>query len=450
MDHRKNAVIGVSVVVFLALLLIAISDNKQDTDKPNAFFETEQNSHRSLKFVLDPKSVAPKNPAVNFYIDVATFTEGFSGWKHTLGQILNMIETIPGASLVEPCMMGGLLVSCTTPYPEKLVVEGESFGPVPISEILDISRFLQPKDGQPSTVTLYSDFLQRTQHPEDNNPVKHFYACLKASQKECPAPYGTLNGHDRAHAKNDEEISVYTVFTCWWGRCALELSKNFKGVGDRHMKLPAAPLDFHPQLVNTVKDVLASANILNDFSLVHWRGERKHMDYIKCANTVVAAKNNMSNMVQQQQQLSLSENHHPFLLMTSLNENINMQWNGELIKNRSDNGTPTEALAILEQNGFIRFDKLLKDANIQVKDPGMLAFYDLILATLSSNFSTCANASLGETNSKGGGAAEGCSAEQYSTCHACNYMGKFARLAVDMRMEAEGHDASTTSSCWPV
>ena len=46
------------------------------------------------------------------------------------------------------------------------------------------------------------------------------------------------------------------------------------------------------------------------------------------------------------------------------------------------NGTPKQAMDFLvKENGFIKFDTLLKAANLTVEDSGMLAVYDLILAS---------------------------------------------------------------------
>ena len=54
--------------------------------------------------------------------------------------------------------------------------------------------------------------------------------------------------------------------------------------------------------------------------------------------------------------------------------------------------TPKEALDLLvKQNGFIKFDALLDAAQVTVKDSGLLAVYDLILATMSFQFATCLN-----------------------------------------------------------
>ena len=70
---------------------------------------------------------------------------------------------------------------------------------------------------------------------------------------------------------------------------------------------------------------------------------------------------------------------------------------------------------------MIKFDQLLKESNVHVQDPGMLATYDLILATLLRYFSTC-TASIGAK----------CTHAQHNICNTCKYVGKFAQLALDL------------------
>merc|ERR1712127_327540 len=88
------------------------------------------------------------------------------------------------------------------------------------------------------------------------------------------------------------------------------------------------------------------------------------------------------------------------------------------------NNTAIEALHLLEQNGMVKFDKLLNNAGIPLLDSGMLAVYDLILVTLANNFSACAK--TGDTARAGVGR---CSKSDKNICRSCNHLGKFAALA---------------------
>lgn len=398
----------------------------------------------------------PQQNLGTFFIEVSGFTEGISGWRITLNQVLRVVEVIPGASLVEPCMINGRLLACGSEYPAEL--EGS---PVPVSEVFDMTWALQSgDDGQPPTMALYGEYLRHTQQQEADagKEVKHFPICLKASQQECPEPYilRWQYPHILDSAINDDEISVYTVYTCWWGRCALELDRHFLlrngyprpedplWLSSASVATPGTQLELHPRNVQTVKDVLAGAGISERYSLLHWRAERPNLDYIKCAETLVTARHNLlANNLD-------SDVSHPFLLMTSVNEDSNQQWNGAILGDIASNGTPKEALDILANDGFVRFDQLMRDANVPVQDPGMLGVYDLILATMAQYFATCTNAPGGQGGGKGKGVPPGCTEEQRRICNECNYIGKFARLATDMRLEKTPGLEELTLGCWPV
>ena len=69
-----------------------------------------------------------------------------------------------------------------------------------------------------------------------------------------------------------------------------------------------------------------------------------------------------------------------------------MMWTGsrEVTTRRHSNNTANQALDyLLQDNGFLKIDDLLKQT-ISIADPGMLAVYDLILATKATHFATCA------------------------------------------------------------
>lgn len=107
--------------------------------------------------------------------------------------------------------------------------------------------------------------------------------------------------------------------------------------------------------------------------------------------------------------------------------------------------TLQEALDILYQHGLVKFENLLRDMNVQVQDPGMLAVYDLILAAHSRYFATCAKNP--PWFGKGNRVPEGCSNEEFVECLRCNYFGNFAWIAANMRDETLGLEKSTFS-CW--
>jgi len=372
------------------------------------------------------------------WIDVTAYTEGISGWKVVLLEVLTVVSQIPNAVLVEPCMMKGLLRSCSESYPEGIVGE-----PVPVGDIYDLSKYFTSSDGQPPTMATYDEYLSRNQ--VGIRPSKQFPVCFKGNPNPCPAPYIPFTGHVEdgkrirnpkikgevvQSANNVNEITTLKVHVCWWGRCGLELQKLFLGNDRPDFKnYDAGALQLNPQLFDTVQSVLATANISDNFSVIHWRAEKPGLDYLGCTEHVLNVKRNIENTLS-------NDLNHKFFLMSSLDKDITKMWNGE--KQLGSSGSPAEALDILESNGLLKFDQLLQESNVYIKDPGMLAIYDLILAKLSKTFSTCAADVEGSPSS--------CTDYQRGVCSHCNYLGKFARLAIDTRLA----NSLESNTCWPV
>jgi hypothetical protein len=132
---------------------------------------------------------------------------------------------------------------------------------------------------------------------------------------------------------------------------------------------------------------------------------------------------------------------HKFVLMSSLNENEDMMWSGS--RNTIANLTTSSHQALhylLRDKGFIKIDGLLESQakKVHIDDPGMLAIYDLIIATKAKNFATCAR--HGEA---------GCNQVSNRLCDACNHVGKFGRLATSLRKQNADHRLGSSWECWP-
>jgi len=195
--------------------------------------------------------------------------------------------------------------------------------------------------------------------------------------------------------------------------------------------------------VQFVDDLLQRANITNDnFSAVHWRADKKGMDFMRCARAVNEVKHIMLRKMMTNNATRKDEDssQHKFVLMSSLNENEGMMWSGS--RNSIANGTTTPQQALhylLHDNGFIKIDGLLETQAKKVvhNNPGMLAIYDLIIATKANNFATCARD--GKT---------GCNGVTRRLCDACNHVGKFGRLATSLRRE-DGDRRGSSFERWP-
>jgi hypothetical protein len=210
----------------------------------------------------------------------------------------------------------------------------------------------------------------------------------------------------------------------------------------------AKTIPFHSKHVQLVDELLQRANITNNnFSVIHWRAEKKGMDFIQCARAVNEAKdimlrrmmaNNTNNTAQNKEE---EASKHKFVLMSSLNENEDLMWLGA--RDTIGNSTKSSQIALqylLRDNGFIKIDGLLEARSTKVHndDPGMLAIYDLIIATKAINFATC---------SRGGEA--GCSDVSHRLCDACNHIGNFGRLATSLRKQNTYHSLASSWECWP-
>ena len=331
-------------------------------------------------------------------------------------------------------MINGRLLNCGTPnqYPEGAVGE-----PVPVSEIYELGWAFVSNNGQPPVMASHAEYLHRNQLGIRKST--QFKACLKGSGP-CNEPFKDVKKSWNAvheSINNENEITTFTVQTCWWGRCGLELQRHLSIHGKTALRdtpnYKYGSLHFNPKLLETVQGVLAKANILHSYSIIHWRAEKKGLDYAACAKSILDAKQNMAAAIQNMDDGNTNQD-HPVLLMSSLDKDITKMWNGDIQLRKG--GDPAEALDFLEKNGLVKFDNLLKESNVVVRDPGMYAIYDLVLAASSRSFATCAR-------------GPECTDLQNSVCNRCNYIGKFAQLAVDLRLETPGLEEST-HKCWPV
>ena len=89
---------------------------------------------------------------------------------------------------------------------------------------------------------------------------------------------------------------------------------------------------------------------------------------MECANAIINAKHAM--------EWTTAEN-HPFILITSLNKNASMMWGGSRKIANNNCSTVNQALDLLSDHGFLKFDELLMQEIGLFNDPGMLAIYDL-------------------------------------------------------------------------
>jgi len=428
------------------------SPNKTFTSSPN------NNTHpkptdRDINATTTTTATTP-NKRPHLWLDAITYAEGIAGWKTSLLELLYFAQKMDGgATLVEPCMTSGRLRSCG---------RFETSG-VPVIEIFDLDEYMTPSDGNSSkypVMVSYDDY----QRVVGNTAVGTTKVCMLQNQnlsidKRCTKDTSWImkmkqNNIQRMMNKSNQEHFTLHLEDYWRGSVyALGWQLGMYIPNDKEERFvkgmenlkkgvfEGKTIPFHPKHVQFVDDLLQRANITtNNFSAIHWRAEKKGMDFMRCARAVNEVKHIMLHKMMTDATMKDEESsQHKFVLMSSLNENEDMMWSGS--RNSIVNGTASSQQALhylLRDNGFIKIDGLLEMQAKKVHDdPGMLAIYDLIIATKANNFATCA---------KGG--KTGCNGVTKRLCDACNHVGKFGRLATSLRKDDADHRGSSFE-CWP-
>lgn len=370
-----------------------------------------------LKYTCSTKS--PRQ----LWINIMGFGEGLGAWRRTLSEVLHLAKEL-SATLVEPCMLNGRLKSSRG--------KGKQCNGVPISKVLDLSWSFLSSDDRPPLMASYEEYqnqLQKFQgkrtdhilclHPHKDRTNDHTEGC---EFEGAPLIEDILD---------TEQLTNIDIYSFW--KDSMESLRGMLKIGPLPDPGQLHVLSFLPEHRHTVRKVLQSANISDDFSVIHWRAEKKRMDLMECAEAVLDTRRAMESI-----DSITNTDPHPFLLMSSLNEDPDMMWAPARDKLDTFTNTPKEALDVLvKKNGFIMFDSLLKAAKVKVEDRGMLAVYDLILASMSRNFATCAEEG-----------SFGCSKQAINICEKCNHLGKFATLAIQLRKEAHKR-REASFECWP-
>ena len=480
-----------------------IRSNGNGNDE-KSFQETTSSSSsiKSLRIRKTNMSLYKHDYTYNVFVYVRAFGEGISAWRLSVAQLLAFAKSA-NATLVEPCMKDGRLGSCEHRHQDQKV---------PISQIFDMSLAFDPTSLDDSSIVTspplmisYEDFLKRTttksssakvspgpsnntntttnkirydndNNRDDNEDLVRIKVCLTPFKKTCYAVnYFEVPGAQQFY---EQQSSI------WWAEKILKYQNNIDGDDENNIESTDSPviidvlqywrngfcladnqtidsisneyLNFHPNQINKVDRLLEKVNIVgpeNKFSVIHWRAEKDGIDYMKCAKAIVETRHEMTNIDDGEDN---NNNHSQFLLMTSLNNNPEVMWEGSRnITYAVNNQTAKEARIalnyLLKQKGFIKIDDLISDENGQNQnnanriDSGMLAIWDLILASKAYHFSTCARkdaATDGYDPTQSPACASPLSRQM---CEECNHIGKFAQLAINFRKE----QGKRSYGCWP-
>jgi hypothetical protein len=371
---------------------------------------------------------------IHIWIDVISYAEGIAGWKTSLLELLHLAQTI-NATLVEPCMKSGRLRSC----------RGDK-NKIPVSEIFDFAKYMSPSNGKEFPLLASYDNYQAALDDSDSD-AGIIKLCLLNNLKlpieeRCSADTTRVRGMKRNVVKHVLDKTTKDNFILhmedYWRGSLDDLGwqlgiDDFPAVTEFEGKI----IPFHSEHLQFVDDLLQRGNITrNNFSAIHWRAEKLDMNFTRCAIAVNDVKRIMlKNMSNNKIAKAGDDLRHKFVLMSSLNENEDMMWSNS--RNSTSNDTTSSQLALrylLRDNGFIKIDDLLENED-KLLDSGMLAVYDLIIASKANNFASCVK--NGEV---------GCNKSSQKLCEKCNHVGKFGQLATLFRQE----NVNDVGSSWGV
>jgi len=283
-------------------------------------YEKKELTKRPTNWIYENEELT-KRPRI--WIDVETYAEGIGGWTYSLLELLHLAEILC-ATLVEPCMTGGRIGSCGKSEHHNIVTEFE----VPTSEVFDMSKYKKSIDGKYPALATYDDY-QRHLDAEGGGVVKlcmtHVLKDKKCSIESLPP--GEIS-EDKFHQILRESKGNFVLNVENYFRHASHFKKLCKllGVNVNRNEMSKVPLPFHPKHIQFVDEILQRANMTDDnFSAIHWRAERKGMDFMKCARVVADAKH---AMVKKMRYHKKKEANHKFLLLSSLNEDTAKMWKG--------------------------------------------------------------------------------------------------------------------------
>ena len=386
--------------------------------------------HQQHGYVQNHKASA------NIWIDVVSYAEGIAGWKTSLLELLYLARWLNG-TLVEPCMKSGRLGSC-----------GDSFT-IPVSEIFDLVDYMKPSDVREFPLLASFESYQKALDDDPESVAGMVKLCIvndprldmgRCSTDSIRIGNMTRNGMQYILEKSKEGHFVLHVEDYWRGSLS-KLGQRFGTTFPKSGEFERRMLPFHSKHIHFVDDLLKRANItMNNFSAIHWRAEKEGMDFMRCAKAVNDVKRIMlKRMTNNTAMTEEEESRHRFVLLSSLNEDSDKMWLGSKVIADNDKESVQNALTyLLRDNGFIKIDDLLDNDHSQLLDPGMLAVYDLIIATKANNFASCAR--HGQI---------GCTELAKKLCEECSHVGKFGHLATLIRKNSLDTVGSSWE-CWPV
>lgn len=402
-------------------------------------------------------SISTRTNNYNFYeptdselwMYIHTANEGISNWRRSFAQLLLFARSM-NATIVEPCVAGGMLRSCNATDPGYKATPPAYL--YPLRDIMDMEKVL---DIHPRIVP-YDDFVRVTKY---NDPETHvnrgcfakFYNKFPfCKDRGLPNYWGgqsDIEPIDNAVKERDSGKHGIVEMVDYW-KYALAYYHRPGACGSRKCKRPAEiddeealqlkdKLPFPEKVYDDINGMLAT--LLPDktprpetegggfnFGAIQFRPETRYIPYIECAQAIIETRDVMAK-----------EHGIPkgnFLLLSPLSARKSLMWDG-VNATTHDNGVEIadQALKMLTEAGILR----LEQAHT-IDDGTLPAIWDMSLASMATAYSTCAR-------------GKKCFS---AMCRQCNYRGRSATFTLFLRRKRREQlgifgSKNSTHFCWP-
>jgi hypothetical protein len=403
---------------------------------------TDNRDSNTVGTIVDDDVTTSTPPDGVLWIHVQDWSEGISHWTETFSQVLVLCKTL-NATFVLPEITDGRLV-------------GRVRGNILLSDIFNMTLL---KQRYHSKMITFSDFQQQQQQQQrnnnNNNGIVVFDVCfLKSKQATCengiPNEFRADSSAalEQAILISDERPVVLKIHQLWdQGMTKLQMmnmdigtssSNNDNKNKNKNNRLFLVPPDqvalVHDKLLrfSDAMEALADQALRemgisegnNNYAVIHWRAEKGGMDYLQCAEGIVATKKAMETSDRFAQYTNMT-----FVLASSLSMDTSKEWGGAF--REAENTTAPEALAYL-MNDYEdhQFRKINQDVlGVDTKDLIVNSIVDLIVARRATAFASCTRTCY----------------QPYRYCRVCNYPGHYAEYIMELRRDLK----KPSLPCWP-
>ena len=409
-------------LVFIGSALLglnAIDINKVHSWKTNLLVQ------ETSTVTSSPRNIRQQEPGL--WVHVVDWAEGMAAWRVSLQEVLAIAKFF-NATFVEPCVESARLISCC---------QTRDNGRNQQTRLGDIMNLNALRSNVYDKIVTYEKFVKTTGYNYSNrqDDERIFPVCLNFRQYETCQGMDADDVMNTTHGEPWQPTIDKAVEASNNSTVILEIMKYRKlGLAKYHynrkqridslapgaMKNVGFPKAQYRRVQRMLRKNLNISQGLK-FAAIQWRPEWRHgngrLNYTRCAEQLLQSRDYIS-----ERDGIPKEN---FILMSPLSTKKELQWRG--VKKRADQNANASypALQMLLDAGFLKLENAM---DAPVKDGGLLAIWDFIVAQKASTFSTCS----------------GC---KRPGCAACNYQGQSVKYVLGLRRDA--NPSGRTYRCWP-